>query len=155
MSAYHLTLKFPIARPPREVVAWWTGFPDDYRADDPREQPHRIKVVGRAPGRIDVLTWFRTPWRIDTVISETILLRGDDGFSIDVHLPLGLRQHDEFLFLEKDGGTDATITLDLAAPTLLARIVRPLYWYLYGVRMYPRTFRTAGRLCERDAPRLT
>src|SRR5713226_10433006 len=42
-----LDLELEIKRPPRSVRAWWTDLPDDYVAKDPREQPHRIRVLAR------------------------------------------------------------------------------------------------------------
>ncbi len=156
MDDYSFRTELRIARPRREVIAWWTGFPDDYRAADPREQPHRIRVLRRGGGGgvIETLTYWRGPLGRELVIPETLHLRGDDGFAVDVTLPLDLRQHDEFTLRERDGVTAVAIAIELRAPTLLARLARPPYWRLYARRMYPRTFAAAARLCERDAPRL-
>ncbi len=154
MRDYRLQVDLRIARPRREVIAWWTGFPDDYRAEDPREQPHRIRVLRRDDGVIETLTYWRAPLGRELVIPETLHLYGDDGFGLDAVLPLGLRQHDEFTFRERDGVTIVTIAIELHAPTPLARIARPAFWRFYARPMYPRTFAAAARLCDRDAPRL-
>ncbi len=150
----HMVIDVRIARPRREVIEWWTRLADDYRAEDPREQPHRIQVVARRPGQMDVLTWWRLPLGIEIAIPETMHLRSDGNFAVDVHFPLGLEQRDEFTFRHESGATHLTVRIDLAARNLIGRLVRPLYWHLYGRRMYPRTFRTAGILCERDAPHI-
>ncbi len=150
---HRMTVDVHVARPRREVVAWWTQLPDDYRAQDSREQPHRIEVVGRHGDRIELLTWWRLLLGIELVIPETMHLRPDEDFVVEVHFPLGLEQRDVFTLREEDGGTHVRIDLELAARNLLGWLVRPLYWYFYGRRKYQRMFLTAGRLCERDAPR--
>jgi hypothetical protein len=151
---FRMLIDVHVARPRREVLAWWTRFPDDYRARDPREQPHRIKVVDRRDDRVELLTFWRLPLGIELVIPETMRPRPDGDFVIDVHFPLGLDQRDVFTFREENGATHVSIDIRLAARNVLGRLTRPLYWHLYGRRTYPRTFRMAGVLCERDAPRL-
>lgn len=150
-----MTIEVRIARPAAEVLAWWTGFPDDYRATDPREQPHRIRVVARAPGRLELRTYWRVPLLGELVIPETMHLVSAERFEVDVHFPLGLAQHDTFTLHDESGGegggTRVTIELVMWPRNLVGRLMAPLYWHLYGRRMYPRTFREAGRLCERDA----
>ncbi len=148
-----MTIEVLVARPPAEVLDWWTGFPDDYRAADPREQPHRIRVVARAPARLDLRTYWRVPLLGEVMIPETMHLVSASRFEVDVHFPLGLAQHDTFTLRGEDAGTRVTIELELSPRNLLGRVIAPLYWNLYGRRMYPRTFRHAGRLCARDAPR--
>ena len=79
---YQLSIEVRNARARCDVVAWWTGLSDDYRAQDPAEQPHRIKVVDRREACLEELTWWRTPWGRDMVIAETLHLRPDGDFAI-------------------------------------------------------------------------
>src|SRR5437870_9340426 len=56
-----LDLQLSIHRPPQSVRAWWTDLPDEYVAKDPREQPHRIRVLARDGNRIDLVGTWRGP----------------------------------------------------------------------------------------------
>ena len=67
--------------------------------------------------------------------------------------PPGLRQKDEFVLEATPTGTRVTIRVAIDAPTAGAKVARPFY-LRYARRSYPATWRSAARLCERDAPRL-
>ena len=144
-----------VPRPRAEVLAWWTQFPDDYRAADPREQPHRILVKKREPGRIEMLTYWRGPLGREMVIPETFLFREGGDFDVDIRLPFGLRQRDRFTLTQKDGGTEVRIELDVEPRAALGTLTRRAFLAFYAKRQYPRTWRAAAELCARDAPRLT
>lgn len=149
-----LTIHVDIARPRNEVLAWWTGFPDEYSATDPREQPHRIKVLSRSPGRIELHTWWRAPLGRELVIPETFHLKDNGDFDVDVHLDtFGLLQVDRFQFAESGGRTHVRIDIDITAKSRRGKVLRPVY-LVYARRQYPRNFRGSGKLCERDAPKL-
>lgn len=151
-----LTVNVHVARPRAEVLAWWTQFPDDYRAQDPQEQPHRIVVRRREPGRVEMLTYWRGPLGREVVVPETFLFREGGDFDVELRLPLGLAQHDRFTFTPReDGGTDVRIEVDVMPRQALGRLTRGAFLSLYARRQYPRTWREAARLCERDAPRLS
>lgn len=152
-----MTIELAIPRPRADVLAWWTDLPDDYRAQDPREEPHRIEVLARDRdgARVDLMTFWRLPLGLLARIPETLRLAPEgDGFTVDVHFPLGLRQRDVFTLRDDGrGGTRVTIELVMGARHPLAWVLVPLYWNLYARRVYPKTFATAGELCARDAPR--
>src|SRR5437870_12654637 len=59
----NLDLELDIHRPPQSVRAWWTDLPDEYVAKDPREQPHRIRVLARNGHRIELEGTWRGPPR--------------------------------------------------------------------------------------------
>jgi len=146
-----LAVDVEIARPRAEVLAWWTGFADEYSATDPREQPHRIKVISRTADRLELLTWWRTPWGGELRIPETIQRKPNGDFDVAVALPLGLEQVDRFTVTQHGPATRVHIEIDIRARGWMGRMMRPAYMH-YARRTYPRTFRSAGRLCERDAP---
>jgi hypothetical protein len=141
-----------VARPPREVRAWWTEMPVDYRAADPKEQPHRIVTKERTPERWVVETYWRGPLGREVRLPETFRFR-PDGWDVDIVLPFGLRQEDAFLLEATPTGTRVTIRVTVHAPTAGARLARP-FFLRYAKRSYPATWHSAARLCERDAPRL-
>src|SRR2546422_1097230 len=67
-----LDLELDIRRPPRSVRAWWTDLPDDYVAKDPREQPHRIRVLARYPDRIELVGTWRGPLGREMLLPEPL-----------------------------------------------------------------------------------
>lgn len=145
-------LVLDIARPPAEVRAWWLEMPDDYRASDPKEQPHRIVTVRREKDLWEADTHWRGPPWGDIVVRETFHLR-EDGWDVDVKLPFGLAQRDVFVLSPTPTGTRVRIRAWIWAPTLASALALPAM-RAYAKRSYPRTWGAARRLCERDAPRL-
>jgi hypothetical protein len=85
-------------------------------------------------------------------IAETFHLR-DDGWDVDVHLPMGLQQRDAFTLNEKDGATRVHVDVWIWPRSALGRLARPTMMR-YARKEYPRTWRAAAKLCARDAPRL-
>lgn len=148
-----LVVTVDIRRPPPEVRAWWTELPDEYVATDPREQPHRIVVTKRDGAVMELATYWRGPLGRELVIREMMTLRDDGGWSVDVGLPLGLAQRDEFTLTPTPEGTRVRIGVGVTARTTWGRLMRPLFLAFYARRQYPRTWRAAARICERDAPR--
>lgn len=148
-----LVVTVDIRRPPAEVRAWWTELADSYVATDPNEQPHRIVVKERSGAAMRLVTYWRGPVGRELVIRETMTLRDDGGWSVDVDLPLGLAQRDEFTLTPIPEGTRVRIGVGVTARTMGGRLARPLFLALYARREYPRTWRAAARICERDAPR--
>ncbi len=147
-----IAVDLEIARPPAEVRAWWTQAPDDYRASDPREQPHRIVTLSRTPEEWKVLTYWRVPPLRNLRVPETFRFR-PDGWDVDVGLPLGLAQKDEFTLAATPGGTRVSIRVTIRARNAWGRLARPAF-LRFARRSYARTWRAAAKLCERDAPRL-
>lgn len=142
-----LDVTVDIARPPDVVRRWWTEFPTEYRATDPREQPHRIVTLRRDARVLDLLTYWRGPLGREIEVPETFEMR-DDGWDVHIRLPFGLRQKDEFFLTPTPTGTRVRILVTIHAPTLAAKLARPAMM-IYARRSYPATWRSAARLCER------
>jgi len=152
MRAPDLEVIVEIARPPAEVRAWWLEMPPDYRASDPKEQPHRIRTLRRDEAGWECDTYWRMPLGREVVIRETFAFR-PDGWDVDLRLPAGLRQRDEFVLAPTAAGTRVRVRVWIEAPSFRARLARP-FMMRYARRQYPATWRAAAKLCERDAPRL-
>lgn len=134
-----------IKRPPHEVRAWWTDFPDEYHATDPKEQPHRIVVKRRSETERVMDTYWKVLGR-ETRIPETMRIDPHGDWTVDVALPFGLRQRDEFTLHPTADGTRVEIRVYLKGA------VKGPYLALYGRASYRKTWENAARLCERDAP---
>lgn len=148
-----LVIDVEIARPRNEVIAWWTGFPDEYVAKDPREQPHRIKVEKRVGKTAELSTWWRTPFG-ELMVPETFTVLDDGNWDVVVHLDVyGVRQRDRFRSVEENGKTRLRIEIDIERSSTRGLVLAPVY-RAYARRQYPGSFRGAAKLCERDAPRL-
>lgn len=153
---HDLVVELDIPRSRAEVLAWWTTFPDDYRASDPSEQPHRIVVRERSPGHVRMLTYWRGPAGRELVIPETFVFRPSGDFDVELRLPLGLAQTDRFTFTEAGpGATRVRIEVDVRARSPVGRLTRAPFVALYARKAYTSTWRTAARICARDAPRLS
>jgi hypothetical protein len=146
-----VVLKIP--RPPAEVRAWWLDAPADYRASDPREQPHRIVTLRRDGRTWETLTYWRVPPLRNLRIPETFTFR-EDGWDVDVRLPFGLAQRDVFTLAPTPTGTRVTIQVTVRPRNLVGRLARPAF-LRYARKSYPRAWRGAAKLCARDAPRLS
>src|SRR6266566_1068927 len=79
----NLDLELDIHRPPQSVRAWWTDLPDEYVAKDPREQPHRIRVLARNGHRIELEGTWRGPLGRDALLRETLHVRDDGSWTFD------------------------------------------------------------------------
>lgn len=155
MERLILDLTLEIPRAPSEVRAWWLELPDEYRASDPREQPHRIVTLEKSAEHRKMRTYWRGPMGRELVIPETFRYKGALAWDVDVGLPLGLAQRDEFELEETpEGGTRVHIRVFVWARTLAGRLARGPFVAFYAKRNYPRTWRSAARICARDAPKL-
>ncbi len=99
-----LSLDLFVRRTPFQVRQWWTEFPDDYHATDPREQPFRIVTLQRAGKERRLRTHWRTADGGEMVVPETLLLMDENSWTFDVENPL-FQIHDEFRTLPVEGGT--------------------------------------------------
>jgi hypothetical protein len=145
-----LDLVLDIRRPPRSVRAWWTDLPDDYVAKDPREQPHRIRVLRRYPDRIELVGTWRGPLGRDSLLPETLRVREDGSWTFDARA-MGLRIHDEFQALPNGDGTRLHIRNVITPAGAWGRIVARLMGRRL-LRMLEEGWPTAAEICERDAP---
>ncbi len=148
-----LSVEVDIARPPETVRAWWLDLPEVYEAEDPREQPHRIVKVEETADRIDLLTYWKGPFGKELELGETVHMDREDGWRIEVDLPFGLDQEDIFSLEPTEIGTRLTIDVRMWAQRWYGKLVLPFFW-MFGKRSYPETWRTAARLCEQatEAP---
>lgn len=145
-----LDLELDIHRPPRSVRAWWTDLPDDYVAKDPREQPHRIRVLSRHGDRIELVGTWRGPFGRETLLPETLRLREDGSWTFDART-MGLWVHDEFEAFPSGDGTRLHIRSTIRPVGLSGRIVARLMGRRI-LRMLEEGWPTAAEICERDAP---
>src|SRR2546427_8565501 len=116
-----LDLQLSIHRPPQSVRAWWTDLPDEYVAKDPREQPHRIRVLARNDNRIDLVGTWRGPLGTERLLPETLRLREDGSWTFDARA-MGLRIHDEFEASPSGDGTRLHIRTIITPTGLRGRI---------------------------------
>src|SRR5712691_11652781 len=143
-------VELDIHRPPRSVRAWWTDLPDDYVAKDPREQPHRIRVLARDGDRIELVGTWRGPLGTEWLLPETLRLREDGSWTFDARA-MGLRVHDEFDAVPPGDGTRLHTRGAITCASCLGKIVA----WLMGrriLRVLERGWPTAAEICEPDAP---
>jgi hypothetical protein len=145
-----LDMELDIHRPPRSVRAWWTDLPDEYVAKDPREQPHRIRVLERNGDRIEVVGTWRGPLGREWLLPETLRLREDGSWTFEART-MGLRVHDEFEAVPHGDGTRLRIRTVITPAGLRGRIVARLMGRRL-LRMLKDGWPTAAAICERDAP---
>ena len=146
----NLDLELDIHRPPRSVRAWWTDLPDVYVAKDPREQPHRIRVLARNGDRIELVGTWRGPLGTERLLRETLRVREDGSWTFDARA-MGLRVHDEFEAIPHGDGTRLHIRSTIVPAGALGRIVARLMGRRI-LRMLEKSWPTAAEICERDAP---
>src|SRR2546427_10263767 len=145
-----LDLQLSIHRPAQSGRAWWTDLPDEYVAKDPREQPHRIRVLARNGNRVELVGTWRGPLGTDRRLPETLRLREDGSWTFDARA-MGLRIHDEFEAIPSGDGTRLEIRSAITPAGPLGRIVARLMGRRI-LRMLERGWPTAAPICERDAP---
>src|SRR2546427_10702635 len=145
-----LDLQLSIHRPPQSVRAWWTDLPDVYVAKDPREQPHRIRVLARNGDRIELVGTWRGPLGTERLLRETLRVREDGSWTFDARA-IGLRSHDEFEAIPNGDGTRLHIRSVITPARALWRIVARLMGRRI-LRMLEKGWPTAAEICERDAP---
>src|SRR2546428_4135100 len=88
-----LDLDLDIHRAPDSVGAWWTDLPDVYVAKDPREQPHRIRVLARNGDRIELVGTWRGPLGTEKLLPGTLRIpqAGRRSFNARAMAPRGHR----------------------------------------------------------------
>lgn len=148
-----IRVEISIHRPPHEVRAWWWEMPDDYRATDPKEEPHRIVTVSRSADHRDMLTYWRGPGGRVIEVPERMRMDAHGDWTIEVDLPFGLAQRDVFELHPRADATHVTIDVDVWPRAWYGRLARP-FFLRYARKWYPRTWNRAAKICERDAPTL-
>ncbi len=141
-----------IPRPPAEVRAWWTEMPKDYHAADPHEQPHHIVTRHRDKRTWEIDTYWRVPLAPNLRVPETFTFR-PDGWTVDLRVPGGIGQRDDFTLVPTPDGTRVEIRVRIHARNAAGKLLVPFY-RRYGQRNFPALWRAAGILCARDAPHL-
>ncbi|HEX9567037.1 MAG TPA: hypothetical protein VGA48_05515 [Thermoplasmata archaeon] len=144
-----LDLDLDIHRAPGSVRAWWTDLPDAYVAKDPREQPHRIRVLARNGDRIEVEGAWRGPLGREMLLRETLRLRENGSWTFDARA-MGLRVHDEFEVFPSGEGTRLHIRSVITPAGPIGKIVARLMGRRL-LRMLEKGWGTAAEICERDA----
>jgi len=149
MTSDVLNLELLIRKPPASVRAWWTDYPDDYHAKDPREQPYRIQTTRRLPNGREVRTFWKMPDGSSIEVLEVLNLEPDGTWTYDVPTPnpLGIHVFDEFRPEPTPEGTKLSIhsTLipqDTSAMTRMSALKEVMI----------QGWKQAAEICERDAP---
>jgi len=149
MTSEVLDLEILIRKPPASVRAWWTDYPDDYRAKDPREQPYRILTTRRLPNGRRVRTYWKMPDGSTLEVLEVLNLKPDGSWTYDVPYPnpLGIHVFDEFRPDPSPEGTKLMIhsTLTPGDASGMTHISELKGYMLQGWKL-------AAEICERDAP---
>jgi hypothetical protein len=143
-----INLELVIKRKPASVRSWWTDFPDDYEAQDSREQPFRIVTLKRTPNGREVRTYWRMPDGSTRDWQEVLTIKPDGNWSFEIpEHPAGFHILDEFQLEPVSNGTKLHIrsTLTLRDASAASRIQSQ------KERMI-QAWKTAGEICERDAP---
>src|SRR5712691_194761 len=120
-----LDLDLDIHRPPGSVRAWWTDLPDEYVAKDPREQPHRIRVLARNGDRVEVEGAWRGPLGREMLLRETLRFHEDGSWTFDSRA-MGILVHDEFDVIPSGAGTRLHIRSVLTPAGPLGKLVARL-----------------------------
>src|SRR2546425_6027735 len=145
-----LDLDLDIHRPPGSVRAWWTDLPDEYVAKDPREQPHRIRVLARNGDRVEVEGAWRGPLGREMLLRETLRLRENGSWTFDSRA-MGISVHDEFEVVSLGEGARLHIRSVLTPARPLGRLVARLMGRRL-VRRMAESWRKAALIWEREAP---
>jgi len=148
MNPEVLDLELRIRKPPESVRAWWTDYPDDYHAKNPREQPYRILTTRRFPNGREVRTFWRLPDGSTRELIEVLNLKPDGTWTYELPYPnpTGIHVFDEFRVEPALEGTKLVIrsTLtprDPAATSRLSGLKETIIW----------TWKNAADVCEHDA----
>ena len=149
MTSEVLNLELLIRKPPDSVRAWWTDYPDDYRAKDPREQPYRILTIRKLPNGREVRTYWRLPDGSTPEMQEILNLKPDGSWTYEVPYPnpTGIQIFDEFRTEPTPNGTRLLIhsTLTPRDPSATTRVSRLKEIMIQGWKL-------AAEICEHDAP---
>ena len=149
MTSEVLNLELLIRKPPDSVRAWWTDYPDDYHAKDPREQPYRILTTRRLPNGREVRTFWRLPDGSTPELQEVLNLKPDGSWTYEVLYPnpTGIHIFDEFRTEPTPNGTRLLIhsTLTPRDPAATSRVSGLKEIMIQGWKL-------AAEVCEHDAP---
>jgi hypothetical protein len=149
MTSEVLDLELMIRKPPASVRAWWTEFPDDYHAKDPREQPYRILTTRKLPNGREVQTYWRLPDGSTPELKEILNLKPDESWTYEVPYPnpMGIEVFDEFRTEPTPNGTKLIIhsTLTPRDPAAAGHVS--------GLKqLMIQSWKQAAEICEHDAP---
>lgn len=148
MTSEVLDLELIIRKPPESVRAWWTDFPDDYRAVDPREQPYRIVTTRHLQNGRELRTYWKLPDGSTPDFQEILKLNPDGGWQFEIpSTPLGIRIFDVFRPETVSHGTKLVIHSTLTPVDSAAASRIPM---LKDIMI--KGWKIAGEICERDAP---
>jgi hypothetical protein len=149
MTPEVIDLELLIRKRPDSVRAWWTEYPDDYHAKDPREQPYRILTTRRLPNGRELRTYWRMPDGSNAEIKEVLNLKPDGNWTYDVPCPnpTGIHVFDEFRTEATADGTKLLIhsTLTPEDPSATSRVAALKEFMITGWKL-------AAEICDRDAP---
>ena len=149
MNSESINLELLIRKPPSSVRAWWTDYPDDYRAKDSREQPYRILTTRRLANGREVRTYWKMPDGSSAEVREILNVNSDGGWTYDVPCPnlTGIHVFDEFRPETTSEGTRLLIhsTLTPEEPSAADRVAWLKEFMIQGWKM-------AAEICEGDAP---
>jgi hypothetical protein len=149
LARREIRMEITIQRAPESVRRWWTEYPDDYVATDPREQPFRIRTLDRKDGKRHVMTTWKRPDGSIAEWEEFLEIFPDGSWTYTIPRNVGnYRIFDRFLPRPgAEGGTVLRIESDVEAltPEAVAGIEAQ------AVRM-EAGWRAIVPLCERDAP---
>jgi hypothetical protein len=146
MNSEVINLELMIRRPPESVRAWWTDYPDDYYAKDPREQPYRILTTRRLPDGRELRTYWRMPDGSAFDFPEILVLKPDGSWTYDLPNAMGFHIMDEFRTESVPTGTKLIIrsTLTTLDPSAASRIAAQK-------ELMIQSWKGAAIICERDA----
>ncbi len=92
-----LDLELVIRKSPESIRAWWVDLPDDYQAQDAREQPYRIVTLRKLPNGRELRTYWRMPDGSTREMEEILTLKPDGSWTFEIpNHPTGLHIFDEF-----------------------------------------------------------
>jgi hypothetical protein len=149
MTSEVLNLELMIRKPPESVRAWWTDYPDDYHAKDPREQPYRILTIRKLPNGREVRTYWRMPDGSNAEVQEILDLKPDGSWTYEVPYPnlTGVHVFDEFRAEATPNGTrlliHSTLTPRDSSGTSGVSGLKELM--VHGWKL-------AAEICEHDTP---
>jgi hypothetical protein len=149
MDSEVLSLELMVRKPPESVRAWWTDYPDDYHANDPREQPYRILTTRRFSNGREVRTFWRLPDGSTQELQEVLNLKPDGSWTYEVVYPnpLGIHILDEFRAEPAPNGTRLSIHSTLTPREASATS------HVSGLKeIMISTWKRAAEVCEHDAP---
>jgi len=147
MNPESIDLELLIHKPPGSVRAWWTEYPDDYYAKDPREQPYRILTTRRLPNGREVRTFWNMPDGSKAEVREILNMKPDGSWTYDVPNPnpTGIHVFDEFRTEPTMEGTKLVIhsTLTPEDASATSRVPGLKEFMIQGWKL-------AAEVCEHD-----